>query len=137
MPAGRVIIDIQALDAAVAQLTPAEVKKAVSKFRQALAALLRQRALPDIRKASPRRTGRLRKGWRVQSRAGRVSITNNTPYWHLQTAPDGTPLPQFVDKTVLGVVNGEGPELLADIVTDIIGDRADRTRRVEDFKLPF
>ena len=134
---GQVTIDIRALDAAVSQLTPAEVQKAVSRFRKALAALLRQRALPDIRKASPRRTGRLRKGWRVKSRAGRVSIVNNAPYWHLQDAPDGTPLPQLVDRTVLAVVNGEGADLLADIVVDIIGERADRNTRLEDFKLPF
>ena len=135
---GQVTIDIRALDAAVAQLTEAEVKRAVAKFRQALANLLRQRALPPIRKASPRRTGRLRKGWRVKSSAGRLAITNNTSYWHLQTAPDGTTLPQFVDRTVLNVVNDEGADLLADIVTDIIGARADTTTNIEGFRgLPF
>ena len=134
---GQIVIDIKALDAAVAQLTPAKVQKAVSRFRKALASLLRQRALPDIRSASPRRTGRLRKGWRVKSQAGRVAVTNQTSYWHLQTAPDGTPLPQLVDRTVLAVVNDEGADLLADIVVDIIGERADRTTRLEDFRLPF
>ena len=134
---GQVTIDIRALDAATAQLTGPELQRAVSRFRKALASLLRQRALPDIRKASPRRTGRLRKGWRVQSRAGRVAIINKTSYWHLQTAPDGTPLPQFVDRTVLDLVNDEGADILSDIVTDIIGERADTTTSLEDFRLPF
>ena len=62
---------------------------------------------------------------------GRLAITNNTSYWHLQTAPDGTTLPQFVDRTVLNVVNDEGADLLADIVTDIIGARADTTTNIE------
>ena len=123
MPTGRYNIDLGKLDPDFNSLNVVEKAKAVNRFRVELAKVIRKEALPDLRKATPKRTGRMRKGWKVSTRKGSVSVVNPARYWHLQQARAGLPMPQFLDRLVLDVVSTFGKELASDVITDVIGER--------------
>ena len=122
-----VAIDLDALEAYTARLGRAFTSKEVAlihrTFAMRMAVLIRQEALPEIRAATPIRTGKLRRSFRVRARGGRaieIYRRDPVPYWHLQTASGGGPLPRFIDDVALAVVDRHTHSLLDEIVTEVI-----------------
>ena len=121
--ANRITLDLEDYEGDLGELTPSELVTLERRYRVAIVKLLRQRALPVIRANSPRRSGKLARGYRLRSRKGAVILHNSAFYWHLQTTASGERLPEFVDKAMLEVVRAESSDLLRTLIADLVGAR--------------
>ena len=120
----RLTLDLDELGEFAAGLTELQEARVAKLFRKRLIALIRKEAFPVIRRAIPRRTGRLRRGLQATASGNYINIgfRQGLFYWHLQKAANGQPLPRYMDGVIEEVVNRAASGILQAAISEIVSE---------------